>query len=200
MDQSVEICVRHSDSSSRIRVNKGDSVSSLRDHFPGCDFSGMQFAIGNQLLMPAFSFAFYRVRDGDEIVLVPGSIPRPPVLPTSPHRHQLPNLAQLRRRFAELYQLFGDCDDAESVLRAIEDLIDPDLDSEIARLKDQYFRLIEGNSLSHRKLIARYLELMQPQRVEKMEISRYEAPSPKAPSTEALPCSWAQTKKSKGRD
>jgi hypothetical protein len=193
MEHSLEVSVRFSDSHQNVRVNKYDPMSVLTSHFPQCTASSHVFILSNQVAMPAFSFAFYRVRDGDEIALVKtGDGPRPRRRPTIRH---FPSLAQLQARSNELYQLFGYRSDGESMQRAVEELADPDVAAEAARLRDQCFSRIEGSLSSHRRLVARFAGLNEPKEPARGRDRLALAPAPTAPNSDALPCGWARRKK-----
>jgi hypothetical protein len=151
--------------------------------------------LSGEVAMPAFSFAFYRVRDGDEIALVrararAGSPPR-----ARPAARLFPSLAKLRERYAELCQLFGYRADGESAQRAVEELADPDVAAASARIRDQCFNRIEGSLASHRRLVARFARRAEQKEAEGGRGPAAHGPAPTSPNTDELPCAWAPKKR-----
>jgi hypothetical protein len=202
MEDSLEICLCLPNSRLKVRVSKYDHIGVLTDHFPACQSSQYLIIFANQVVMPAFTFAFYHVRNGDEIALIQTtkypSTPPPP--PRKPHFQRFPTLSELRERANELSQLFGYRNDGESMQRALDELTDPDVATESARLRDQSFNRIEGNLTYHRRLVRRFLSMKERKETPRIRSPSNEMPAPSAPNSEELPVLWGRRKKKLIRD
>jgi hypothetical protein len=199
MVESLEIRARLPNSRFTVRVNKHDPVSVLSALFPPSESCRHLIIYAGELVMPAFTFAFYHISDGDEIELIESPIDE--AAAPQPQRatfRQFPSLAQLRERSNELYQLFGYRSDGESMQRAIEELADPQVASESAKIRDQCFNRIEGSFTCHRRLLTRFTTLNERKEPTRVRCARCELPAPTSPSSEELPCFWARRKKNRG--
>jgi hypothetical protein len=194
MHESLEIRVHLRNSDIPVRVSTNDPIGVLSASLRDCDPSRHIFLIGREVLLPAFTFAFSRVRDGTRSPSsrAPSALCRPDA---QPRFHQLPSPVRVRERSAELIQLFGYRTDGEAIQRALEEFADPAISSEAARTRNQHFSQMEGNSSSHRRLIARFTSLNERSQVARIQVSHYEALSPTSASSEALPCFWVRRKK-----
>jgi hypothetical protein len=196
MDQTLQISVRHSNSCSTVRVSTRDHIGVLSTHFPPPHSSRHVMLFANQVILPGFTFAFYGVRDGSEISLIEVAKPAPPP-PPSPRaaiRH-FATLSQLQDRASELAQFFGYRSDGESVQRALEELEDPDVAPEAARLRDQCFTRIEGSATSNRRLMNRFASLTERSEPAPIRCAHQEMPAPTSPNCDELPVLWARQRK-----
>jgi hypothetical protein len=188
----LELHVRLSGSSTTVFVDPYDSVSSILSHF-ALDRAIILFQ--DQVIHPAFSFSFHSIPSGAEIVV----LERPSLAEFSVRRKPFvqlfPSLGRIRERSRELSQLFGCGSDAECFQRAAEELADPAVASETARLRDGSFDRIEGSAVLHRRLMMRFVALNERSEPVKVEGSRCSTQPPTSPSCEELPCVWGRRKK-----
>lgn len=180
-----------------VSVDPLDSIGSLQNHLSTAPHAKFEFVFNSLVLSPAFTFAFYGIKDQDTLT----------VCRTEPrlHRHRrrvstpttpplsLPTLFQIQKHTDNLYRMLGRRPDLESVQSAVEELTDPNIAQEAARLRDSLFKRIEGNPTWHRKMITRYrtisdaLEQQTPQ-LHPLQVCRRAS----EPSKEALPSIFKQ--------
>lgn len=155
------------------------------------------FLLNNlEVLSPAFSFKFFKIKNGDEInLIIKDKEPQHKIIEDSKiHQNNsyFPSLFQLHEHSHQLFQLYGQKPDHESMQQAVEELADPETAVESAKLRDQHYNKIEGSASSHRRLMKRYLNLTNAYG----EISNdhifngIQKISANEPSTSALPCMW----------
>lgn len=155
------------------------------------------FLLNNlKVLSPALSFKFFKIKNGDEInLIIKDKEPQHKPIENSKSHHTnsyFPSLFQLHEHSHQLFQLYGQKPDHETMQQAVEELADPETAVESAKLRDQHYNKIEGSASSHRRLMKRYLNLTNAYG----EISNdnnyngIQKVSPNEPSTSALPCMW----------
>jgi hypothetical protein len=154
-----------------------DSVSSLAPS------SGFTFIYKTRVLCPALSFAFLRIRDGDEIYAIaresPAGAPSKAVRTLSGHTFD-----RLKKHFDAKFS--GRFKDPEAVFEQFRDAADPVTARESARLADLFRTRVEENAGACRKVFGQ---------LQRLEVSKRARPAlvtvlPQkalSPSTELLP-------------
>ena len=150
--------------------------------------------LNGQILVPALSFAFYNIKDGDFINV----IPKPPETPPDTQKTQnqkhnrftSPSLYQVKAVSLQMYELYGKKPDSDGITDIINQLSDLDYGAEVCRLRDQIYAKIDGNVSSYRKLVKRYQILNQCSFSKPMKFPSLSFSSSEQPSTQSLPLFW----------
>ena len=149
----------------QVTVNPADTIDSISKSI-GIDSKLLHFFNG-MLLIGAFTFAFYKLTNGDHIY----SIPIGPYLSQDVINkfHSLKTLAE---------------QDSQLHKQRIESFV-----RETARLKDQFFEKLEGTVNCNRKLIQRFRQLIQEEATRPQE-NTVIPPQSSTPSSGELPQIW----------
>jgi hypothetical protein len=188
----MDITVRTAQCTTKLRVQESDSVNVICESIPLCEAASI-FLLAETVISPAFSFGFYGIHDGDEIVVLDGRAPQGPDVTPGRPAFEFPTLCQLRQHSSELTRVFGYPPGMESLQRAMEELADPELASEAAKLRDRYFSRIEGSAASHRRLLLRFArQSARDLSAEDCQDSKLfvDMKAPVSPSREELPACW----------
>jgi hypothetical protein len=183
----MQIKIRLAQSLITLHVHPHDQVNVIRGHLPNLD-SRCVFLFNQSVISHAFTFAFYGIHEGSEILVLETGKPQTPAFPTK--LSYLPTLCQLRQRSIELARVFGQ----ESPQRAFEEFLDPSLGFETARIRDQYFSRIEGTYFSHRRHLFEFgkFDHSDTKREKVCQTKCEEGSKPVSPSDEELPACWTK--------
>jgi hypothetical protein len=107
------------------------------------------------VIHPAFSFGFCDVQDGDEIIVAEVTKGKEPVGKTF-RGSRIPSLSRMQEHSDNIYLTYGIRPDLESLKQALQELCDPRFANVAAKIRDAYFRRIEGNLMSHWRLMLRF--------------------------------------------
>ena len=206
MQEQLEIVLKSPNSEPRtVTVKSFDSVNVLLSS-NGSNFPQQHSILLNncEVLSPSFSFKFYKIKNGDELQIIPNKTCLSPKIEETRKRRNssyCPSLSFVHEHTHQLFQLFGQRPDQESLQQAVEELADPKTASESARLRDQYYNKIEGSVSSHRRLLKRFHTITNsctrmPNNLICLNLTKQTADEP---STSALPCIWKRGRK-KGYD
>jgi hypothetical protein len=191
MEPLLAITVRFSNQRSSIRVDPRDAVSSLLDHFPQSTFRRPRFVHRGAFILPALTFAFHGICDGEEVVIFEGTRNIPPPYTA----RNSPGFETSREGSINLAPFF--CARMEfSLQRAVQEFTNPGLSGEIARLRDQSFGRVEGNIALHRRLVTRFLALHEEEEPRRISAVHDPEAQPSSPNSDELPCIWSRRKKS----
>jgi hypothetical protein len=164
-----------------VTVSSLDAVSCL------CAEPGVAFLHGGRALCPALSFAFLRIRDGDQIFVAAPRQREGPLPRRAPADLTGAAIGRLRERFdAKFSARFRDPDSVFDGLRAA---CDETTAREAARLTDLFRTRVEGSTSALRSLIGRMraAEAARPGAAAAATVLPEKAVMP---STELLPEIW----------
>ncbi|OHT17483.1 hypothetical protein TRFO_02506 [Tritrichomonas foetus] len=207
MEEQLEIVLRYANNDPQtITVRELDPLNILISSEDQVSSTNPLILLNNwEVLFPSFSFKFYHINKGDEIHIIPQKREADRKSPEKNSKNvgisHFPTLYQLHEHTRQLFQLYGQKPDPESLQQVVEELADPKTAVESARLRDQFYNKIEGNVSSHRRLLKRFMNLTNNGDIIKNQ--RFSMPqqiSPGEPSTAALPCIWKRGRKKPSDD
>lgn len=136
-----------------------------------CFFNG-------SLLLGSFSFKFYNLTNGDHIYIIPFG----PCLPGE----KCPFICSI---FENLFK----CKKKEKEKPECKCRID-NFVRETAKLKDQFFQKVEGTVVCHRKILSRFIQLIDKDKNKSDDENKTVVPPPcLSPSGDALPTFWTES-------
>jgi hypothetical protein len=194
------IKVRLAHSMLTLHVDEHDPVSVIHRHLQNLDPCCL-FLLGESVISTGFTFGYYGIRDADEILVIEPPKHQIRDFTKRPTVGYLPTLCQFRQHTTELSRVFGFPPGPESVQRALDELSDPRIAGEAARIRDQYFTRIEGTVLSHRRLLSQLTRIVASEyddgKEEEVPQTKYaEEIKAASPSDGELPTCW---KKRRGK-
>lgn len=186
-----------------IEANNFDSVSSL---LPS-ELSGLTnthnvkfFSKNGQVLLPSFSLGFYGVTDNCEVFIkevndnasnIVGKTTKMPPLYVGRKFKTSRELLNQETRSKVFFNVLGFVPDPETMQTIVDEITDPKVSLEAARIKDKQFLKVESVARSHRMVMNRY---NQYQRKQLLGNSASFPPSSvyatSSPSADTLPAFW----------
>lgn len=190
-----------------VTVRSLDPINILLSPDSLCSSSKHVFLLNNlEVLSPAFSFKFFKIKNGDVIKLIiqDKDDTKKSAEDSKPHQNYsyFPSLYQLHEHSHQLFQLYGQKPDHESMQQVVEELADPETAVESAKLRDQHYNKIEGSASSHRRLMRRYLNLANAfgEISNDHSFNNIQNISANKPSTSALPCMWKRERQKRSNN
>ena len=164
-----------------------ETIGSL---FP--DMLSSQFTFNGRVLCCAFTLAYSGITDGSHIYIVEKQRKPRKKAPVKRAKYSAPiEAVDLRTRRDWFFKQFGFVPPPAVMQHLVDEMTDPGLTAEVARLRDLFFRKVEGTLGNHRRVMRIFANQKSPE--EKVVSSSPVLPPPaESPSTAELPVLWSE--------
>ncbi|OHT02083.1 hypothetical protein TRFO_07267 [Tritrichomonas foetus] len=155
-NKEISIILHYDGVETPIKVKALDSISSVLNNYP--ENRPSYFLHKNNVLMGAFTFAFYGITDNAHIYVVTSPAKESPPLQSEPKKIPIKNLPD-KEMFKKIIQKLRLEDDEDEPFETVyKRYIDPRFARETAKMKDRFFQRVEGTIKCHRKLIKHFFQ------------------------------------------
>lgn len=174
-----------------------DSVSSLLPTEGNKSGLNAKYFLKNgQALLPSFSLGFYHLTDNCEVYIQ--EPPRIQQKKSSVPQLYVPKkfrtareLLNTETRGKVFYDVLGFVPDRETMQMIVDEITDPDVSLEAARIKDKQFLKVEATARSHRLVMNRFDQYQRKQLLENSaSLPSSSSNSTNSPSADVLPAFW----------